>query len=138
MNNPHPRITRITPIFYTHKDYNNAEIKHGHIYIELKTGTALHRCPCGCNNMVYTPFVDVTAQPPAATAKDYPAKWKLYRHSNTTIFIPAPTPQNPGKVEILEHAQDSRAIVSLDPSISSPSHPCRSHYFIRKNKVIWL
>ena len=27
--------------------------------------------------------------------------------------------------------------VSLDPSIGSWSLPCRSHYFITKNKVVW-
>jgi|SRR5882672_602862 len=27
--------------------------------------------------------------------------------------------------------------ISLDPSIGNWNFPCRSHYFIRKNRVIW-
>lgn len=29
-------------------------------------------------------------------------------------------------------------LISLSPSIGNFSFPCRSHYFIKKNKIIWL
>lgn len=39
-----------------------------------------------------------------------PAKWKLYREGDT---------------------------VTLDPSIGNWGYACRSHYFIRRNRVVW-
>lgn len=39
-----------------------------------------------------------------------PAKWKLYREGDT---------------------------VTLDPSIGNWDYACRSHYFIRRNRVVW-
>ncbi len=32
---------------------------------------------------------------------------------------------------------ESRAGVSLDPSIGNWNHPCQSHYVIRRNRVVW-
>lgn len=28
--------------------------------------------------------------------------------------------------------------ISLSPSIGNSNYPCKSHYFLRKNKVVWL
>jgi len=32
------------------------EIKDGVLYISIKYGTAIHKCPCGCGNEIVTPF----------------------------------------------------------------------------------
>lgn len=44
------------------------------------------------------------------------------------------TPLNPAKWELLEHPDGT---VSLFPSIGNWSFPCRSHYFIKKNRILW-
>ena len=32
---------------------------------------------------------------------------------------------------------DTNGLVTLSPSIGNFSSPCRSHYFIRNNKIVW-
>lgn len=43
------------------------------------------------------------------------------------------TPLNPAKWRLIEH----RGAVSLMPSIGNWSLPCRSHYWIERNRVRW-
>jgi hypothetical protein len=44
------------------------------------------------------------------------------------------TPLNPAKWSLTEHANGT---VSLFPSIGSWGFPCRSHYFIKGNRIRW-
>ena len=43
------------------------------------------------------------------------------------------TPLNPAKWQLTDHGQT----VSLYPSIGNWSFPCRSHYWIRSNRIRW-
>jgi len=72
------------------------EISTGILYISTTYGTAIHKCCCGCNNDVVTPFS--------------PTDWKLTFDGET---------------------------VSLSPSIGNWSFKCKSHYFLRNNRVVW-
>lgn len=48
--------------------------------------------------------------------------------------IQVTTPFDPDEWQL---TYDGRSI-SLEPSIGNRSLPCRSHYFIRNNRVLWL
>lgn len=71
-------------------------LEEGVLYISMEYSSALHKCVCGCGNLVVTPFS--------------PTDWRL-------IF-------------------DGKS-VSLYPSIGNWNFDCRSHYWIKKNKVIF-
>jgi hypothetical protein len=43
------------------------------------------------------------------------------------------TPLRPTEYELIERGGG----VSLEPSIGNWDHPCRSHYWIRDNRVVW-
>ena len=72
------------------------EIKEGILYISNHYGTAVHKCPCGCKELIVTP-----------TKK---GGWM--------------TVQNKDKV-------------SLYPSVYNSTLPCKSHYWIRDNEIVW-
>ena len=72
------------------------EVKEGVLYISIRFGTATHRCPSGCGEIVVTPIK--------------PTDWTLIWNGES---------------------------VSLYPSIGNWSLPCKSHYWIRKNKIVW-
>lgn len=87
-------IDELKPIFVEEISGN---VDHGYIIITKKYGTAVHRCPCGCKNLVVTPIKK--------------NGWKLTDHDDDTI--------------------------SLSPSISNPTIRCKSHYWIKQNKIVW-
>lgn len=70
------------------------QLEDGILYISLTYYTAIHKCVCGCNNEVVTPFS--------------PTDWKMTFDGET---------------------------ISLSPSIGNWNFNCKSHYFIRKNKI---
>ena len=72
------------------------DVKEGVLYISIRYGTATHRCPSGCGEIVVTPIK--------------PTDWTLIWNGVS---------------------------VSLDPSIGNWSLPCKSHYWIRENKIVW-
>ena len=72
------------------------DVKEGVLYISIRYGTATHRCPSGCGEIVVTPIK--------------PTDWTLIWNGES---------------------------VSLYPSIGNWSLPCKSHYWIRENKVVW-
>ena len=72
------------------------DIKEGVLYISIRYGTAMHRCPSGCGEIVVTPIK--------------PTDWTLIWNGQS---------------------------VSLSPSIGNWSLPCKSHYWIRENKIVW-
>jgi Family of unknown function (DUF6527) len=72
------------------------ELDDATIYISIPYATAMHKCCCGCNNIVVTPLS--------------PTDWKLIFDGDT---------------------------VSLDPSIGNWTYPCKSHYWIKRNRVHW-
>src|SRR5512136_2059724 len=72
------------------------EVKEGVLYISTPYGTAIHKCPCGCGEIVVTPIK--------------PTDWTLTWNGKT---------------------------VTLKPSIGNWSLPCRSHYWIIENKIVW-
>jgi hypothetical protein len=43
------------------------------------------------------------------------------------------TPLRPTEYELIEHG----GRVSLEPSIGNWDHPCRAHYWIREDRVVW-
>ena len=72
------------------------QLEDGIIYISLAYCTAIHKCVCGCNNEVVTPFS--------------PTDWKMTFDGET---------------------------ISLSPSIGNWSFDCKSHYWIRRNEIIF-
>ena len=66
------------------------------LYISISYATAIHKCACGCGEIVVTPIK--------------PTDWELVWDGKT---------------------------VSINPSIGNWSLPCNSHYWIKKNKIIW-
>ena len=72
------------------------DVKEDVLYISIRYGTAMHRCPSGCGEIVVTPIK--------------PTDWTLIWNGE---------------------------FVSLYPSIGNWSLPCKSHYWIRENKIIW-
>lgn len=72
------------------------DVKEDVLYISIRYGTATHRCPSGCGEIVVTPIK--------------PTDWTLIWNGES---------------------------VSLYPSIGNWSLPCKSHYWIRKNKIVW-
>jgi hypothetical protein len=71
-------------------------LEEGTLYISIEYATTVHKCCCGCGNIVIAPLS--------------PRDWSLIFDGQT---------------------------VSLYPSIGNWSFPCRSHYWIRRNKIIW-
>lgn len=71
-------------------------LKERILYISIPYSTAIHLCPCGCQEEVVT--------------KIAPHRWKM------------------------TYAGE---FVSLHPSIGNWSLSCQSHYWIKKNKIIW-
>lgn len=72
------------------------DVKEGVLYISIRYGTATHRCPSGCGEIVVTPIK--------------PTDWSLIWNGES---------------------------VSLYPSIGNWSLPCKSHYWIRENRIVW-
>lgn len=71
-------------------------LKEHTLYISIPYSTAIHLCPCGCQEEVVT--------------KIAPHRWKMTYDGE---------------------------YVSLHPSIGNWSLPCQSHYWIKRNKIIW-
>jgi hypothetical protein len=71
-------------------------LEDGVLYVSMEYATASHKCACGCEHEVVTPFT--------------PTDWSLTYDGET---------------------------VTLSPSIGNWSYPCRSHYIIKRNMVIW-
>lgn len=74
------------------------DIDEGYLYLCLQYNAVIHKCACGCGEIVSTPL-------------DKKYGW------------------------IMQY--DGEA-VSLAPSIGNGSYQCRSHYFIRENRIVWL
>lgn len=72
------------------------QLEDGILYISLTYCTAIHKCVCGCNNEVVTPFS--------------PTDWKMVFDGET---------------------------ISLSPSIGNWNFDCKSHYWIRRNEIIF-
>ena len=72
------------------------QLEYGILYISLTYCTAIHKCVCGCNNEVVTPFS--------------PTDWKMVFDGET---------------------------ISLSPSIGNWNFDCKSHYWIRRNEIIF-
>lgn len=74
------------------------KINEGIIYVCLPYNAVIHKCACGCGEIISTPL-------------DKKYGWIL-RYDGETV--------------------------TLSPSIGNGSYKCRSHYFIRENKIVWL
>ena len=77
-------------------DFVPSNKEDGILYISIKYCTAVHKCACGCGELVVTPLS--------------PTDWKLIFDGHT---------------------------ITLDPSIGNWSYDCKSHYWIKKNNIIW-
>jgi hypothetical protein len=87
------KVKVLRPVFV---DAIPENVEQGNLYISMEFATAVHKCCCGCEREVVTPFS--------------PTDWKL-------MF--------------------DGVSVSLSPSIGNWSFPCRSHYWIRNNRIEW-
>lgn len=88
------KINKITPVFVK---YIPSEVKEGILYIAPEYNSIIHKCACGCGEIISTPTDE--------------NGWTLtYKDCS----------------------------VSLYPSIGNYSYKCKSHYFITKNKIIWV
>lgn len=74
------------------------KIGEGYLYLCLPYNAVIHKCPCGCGEIISTPL-------------DKKYGWIMQYDGET---------------------------VSLSPSIGNGFYKCRSHYFIRENKIVWL
>ena len=74
------------------------EICEGHLYLCLSYNAVVHKCACGCGEIISTPL-------------DKKHGWIMQYDGET---------------------------VTLSPSIGNGSYRCRSHYYIRGNRIIWL
>ena len=72
------------------------DVEEDVLYVSVRYGTATHKCPSGCGEIVVTPIK--------------PTDWTLIWNGES---------------------------VSLYPSIGNWSLPCKSHYWIRENKIVW-
>lgn len=88
------KINEITPVFVKRIPH---KIEEGILYIAPECDAIIHRCACGCGEIISTPTDE---------------------HGWLLTY------------------QDS--CVSLYPSIGNYSYNCKSHYFITKNKIVWL
>uniref|UniRef100_UPI003216D327 DUF6527 family protein n=1 Tax=uncultured Draconibacterium sp. TaxID=1573823 RepID=UPI003216D327 len=52
-------MTALRPEFV---EYLPKELEEGILYISMKYKTAGHKCPCGCGNLVFTPFSPIDWQ----------------------------------------------------------------------------
>ena len=77
-------------------EYIPEDVDDGIVYISIPYATAIHKCPCGCGEIVVTPIK--------------PTDWNVTWNGET---------------------------VTLKPSIGNWSLPCRSHYWIIENEVVW-
>lgn len=88
-------IYQILPEFV---DEIPGEIREGYLYLCLSYNAVIHKCACGCGEIISTPL-------------DKKHGWVM---------------------------QYDGEEVTLSPSIGNGSYKCRSHYFIRENKIVWL
>lgn len=89
-------MKRTKILTYRFVEYIPRDIPKGVIYISTAFSTAIHKCCCGCEQEVVTPFSRTD--------------WQLTFDGES---------------------------ISLDPSIGNWSFDCKSHYWIKHNKVIW-
>lgn len=74
------------------------EVNEGYLYLCLPYNAVIHKCACGCGEMISTPL-------------DKTHGWIMQYDGET---------------------------VTLSPSIGNGAYKCKSHYFIRGNKIVWL
>jgi hypothetical protein len=72
-------------------------VRGGILYISISYSTAIHKCACGCGQIVVTPIK--------------PRFWEMTWNGEE---------------------------VSLYPSVGNWNFQCKSHYIIRRNRIIWL
>lgn len=82
--------------------------QEGILYISIGNAVAIHLCACGCGEEVVTPL-------------DQP-EWQ----------------QDGWDMKVDLTAKTLNPVVTLRPSIGNFNFPCRSHYYITKNKIEWL
>lgn len=88
------KINEVKPTFV---DTIPKYLEEGILYIAPQYNAIVHKCACGCGEIVSTPTDEYG--------------WTLlYKDSE----------------------------VSLHPSIGNYYYKCKSHYYIKKNKIIWL
>lgn len=90
------RLETITPKFVETIPTEGQDLIPGTVYISMKHGMVVFRCPCGCEGLSEF-MLD-------------PIRFRMeYDGSNVTFY----------------------------PSIGIPYLPCRSHYWIRDNRIQW-
>ena len=90
------RLKTITPKFVEFIPTEGKDLVPGIVYISMKHGTVVYRCPCGCGGLSEF-MLD-------------PIRFRL---------------------------EYDGANVSFYPSIGIPYLECRSHYWIRDNRIEW-
>lgn len=89
--------------------------EHGVLYISSKFRLAIHLCACGCGIETVMPFYDGQLNDKNG--------WKM-----TTHKIEGTTASD----------RPYDFTVSFTPSVGNQKLPCKSHYYITANKIIWL
>jgi hypothetical protein len=102
-----PRLTTITPEFVDTVPPDD-ELKDGVIYISEKYSCAIHMCACGCRVKTVMP-INYKQEDGTMTTFGWDYTWV---------------------------ATDSVS-VTFSPSVGNMQFPCKSHYFIRNNKIEW-
>lgn len=85
------------------------DLVEGVLYISMKYRTAIHKCPCGwCGWKVVTGFKTKEADQDGWHGWD--DGWNFTQEGE---------------------------LVTLNPSVGCFQHPCKSHYYIRCNEIVW-
>ena len=101
------RLLAITPEFVDTVP-PAAEMKDGVVYISEKYDVAIHMCACGCRNQTVMP-INFIGDDGKKTTYGWDYTW----------------------------VATDLVSVSFSPSIGNFAFPCKSHYFIRNNKIEW-
>ncbi|MCD8361506.1 MAG: hypothetical protein LUC98_00885 [Lachnospiraceae bacterium] len=88
-------IDQILPEFVEEIPQN---VEDGYLYLCLPYNAVIHRCACGCGEIISTPL-------------DKSYGWVM---------------------------QYDGEAVTLSPSVGNGAYKCRSHYYIRENRIVWL
>ena len=101
------KLASIRPVFVEHVP-PDAEMEDGVIYISEKFSTSIHMCACGCRGKTVMP-INFVQEDGVRTTYGWDYTWV---------------------------ATDSVS-VTFSPSVGNQNFPCKSHYFIRNNKIEW-
>jgi len=106
-------MSKLNTIKVSFVDIMPEKLENGIVYISEKFALAIHKCCCGeCGWETVMPF----NLPNCDSQAKNPHAWEI----------------------ILKKTEGAEDIVSFTPSIGNFQYPCKSHYYITDNNIIWI